>query len=82
MKLIGWYFKPSLLTRILAGLIFLGAVCGLLFGPAMAWASPLGAIFIRLLKMIVMPVILFTLTVGAASVHPSQLGRVRGQGRW
>ena len=75
MKLIGWYFKPSLLTRILAGLV-LGAVCGLLFGPAMAWASPLGAIFIRLLKMIVMPVILFTLTVGAASVHPSQLGRV------
>lgn len=75
MKLMGWYFKSSLLMRILAGLI-LGAVCGLLFGPAMAWASPLGAIFIRLLKMIVMPVILFTLTVGAASVHPSQLGRV------
>jgi len=75
MKLAGWYFSTSLLMRILAGLI-LGAVCGLVFGPAMAWASPFGAIFIRLLKMIVMPVILFTLTVGAASVHPSQLGRV------
>lgn len=75
MKLAGWYFKTSLLTRILAGLI-LGAVCGLVFGTAMSWASPFGAIFIRLLKMIVMPVILFTLTVGAASVHPSQLGRV------
>jgi Na+/H+-dicarboxylate symporter len=75
MNLMGWYFKTSLLTRILVGLI-LGAVCGVVFGPAMAWASPLGAIFIRLLKMIVMPVILFTLTVGAASVHPSQLGRV------
>ena len=75
MKLTGWYFRTSLLTRIMAGLI-LGAVCGVVFGPAMAWASPLGDIFIRLLKMIVMPVILFTLTVGAASVHPSQLGRV------
>ena len=75
MKLLGWYFKSNLLLRILIGLI-LGAVCGLVFGPAMAWASPFGAIFIRLLKMIVMPVILFTLTVGAASVHPSQLGRV------
>jgi Na+/H+-dicarboxylate symporter len=63
------------LIRILVGLL-LGAVCGLVFGPSMAWASPLGEIFIRLLKMIVMPVILFTLTVGAASVHPSQLGRV------
>jgi Na+/H+-dicarboxylate symporter len=75
MKLLGWYFKSNLLVRILLGLI-LGAVCGLSFGPAMTWFSPFGEIFIRLLKMIVMPVILFTLTVGAASVHPSQLGRV------
>ncbi len=75
MKLFGWYFKSNLLVRILLGLI-LGAVCGITFGPAMAWVSPFGVIFIRLLKMIVMPVILFTLTVGAASVHPSQLGRV------
>ncbi|BBO67530.1 amino acid transporter [Desulfosarcina alkanivorans] len=75
MKLFAWYFKCNLLVRILAGLI-LGAVCGLAFGPAMVWVSPFGEIFIRLLKMIVMPVILFSLTVGAASVHPSQLGRV------
>jgi Na+/H+-dicarboxylate symporter len=75
MKLLRWYIQSNLLLRILAGLI-LGAVCGLVFGPAMAWVSPLGEIFIRLLKMIVMPVILFTLTVGAASVHPAQLGRV------
>ena len=70
MKLLGWYFKSNLLVRILLGLV-LGAVCGLAFGPAMAWVSPLGEIFIRLLKMIVMPVIIFTLTVGAASVHPT-----------
>ena len=75
MKLFKWYFRVNLLIRILAGLI-LGAVCGLVFGPAMGWVDPFGEIFIRLLKMIVMPVILFTLTVGAASVHPSQLGRV------
>ncbi len=75
MILLRWYFQSNLLMRILAGLI-LGAVCGLAFGPAMAWVNPFGAIFIRLLKMIVMPVILFTLTVGAASVHPAQLGRV------
>ena len=39
MKLFGWYFKSNLLLRILLGLI-LGAVCGLAFGPAMAWVSP------------------------------------------
>lgn len=78
MKIFDWYFKTNLLIRILMGLI-LGAVCGLIFGPAMAWVDPLGEIFIRSLKMIVMPVIVFTLTVGAASVHPSQLGRVGGK---
>ena len=75
MKLFSWYFKSNLLMRILLGLI-LGAVCGIIFGPSIAWAHPFGEIFIRLLKMIVVPVIVFTLTVGAASVHPSQLGRV------
>lgn len=75
MRLFSWYFKSSLLLRILAGLI-LGAVCGIIFGPNMAWVNPFGEIFIRLLKMIVLPVIVFTLTTGAASVHPAQLGRV------
>jgi Na+/H+-dicarboxylate symporter len=75
MKLFSWYFKSSLLLRILAGLI-LGAVCGIIFGPNIAWVNPFGEIFIRLLKMIVLPVIVFTLTTGAASVHPAQLGRV------
>lgn len=78
MKLIGWYFKTNLLIKILVGLI-LGALCGLIFGPAMAWVDPLGVVFIRSLKMIVMPVIIFTLTVGAASIHPSQLGRIGGK---
>ena len=75
MRLFSWYFKSSLLLRILAGLI-LGAVCGIIFGPKIAWVHPFGEIFIRLLKMIVLPVIVFTLTTGAASVHPAQLGRV------
>jgi Na+/H+-dicarboxylate symporter len=75
MRIFSWYFKSSLLLRILAGLI-LGAVCGIIFGPKIAWVHPFGEIFIRLLKMIVLPVIVFTLTTGAASVHPAQLGRV------
>ncbi len=75
MGLIKLYFKTNLLYRILAGLI-LGSLCGIIWGPAMGWVAPFGEIFIRMLKMIVVPIILFTLTVGAASVHPSQLGRV------
>ncbi len=70
-----WYFKTNLLLRILIGLV-LGAVAGLIFGPGISWVSPLGDIFVRLLKMIVMPVVIFTLVVGAASVHPSKLGKI------
>jgi len=65
------------LLRIFIGL-FLGAVAGLIFGPAISWVSPLGDIFVRLLKMIVMPIVIFTLIVGAASVHPSKLGKIVG----
>ena len=75
MNVFKWYFKSNLLIRILAGLI-LGAVVGVAVGPGIEWVSPLGDIFVRLLKMIVMPVVLFTLIVGAASIHPAQLGRI------
>ncbi|MGD9250015.1 MAG: dicarboxylate/amino acid:cation symporter [Desulfobacterales bacterium] len=75
MKALNWYFKINLLVRILLGLI-LGAAAGLVFGPKIEWVSPFGDIFVRLLKMIVMPVVMFTLIVGAASIHPARLGRV------
>lgn len=75
MQLMGWYFRSNLLVRIMLGLL-LGAVAGLYFGPEVSWINPLGDIFVRLLKMIVMPVVMFTLIVGAASVHPARLGRV------
>lgn len=74
-KLFDWYFKSNLLLRILAGLV-LGAVAGLAFGPAVAWVKPFGDLFIRLLKMVVVPVIFFSLVVGASSISPARLGRV------
>ncbi len=70
-----WYFKSSLIVRIFIGFI-LGAVVGLMVGPGILWIKPFGDLFVRLLKMIVMPVILFTLVVGAASISPARLGKV------
>lgn len=77
-----WYFKSNLLTRILIGLI-LGAIVGIVLGffpnavnPYVNNVKFFGDIFIRLLKMIVVPVILFSLITGAASIAPSRLGRV------
>ena len=78
-----WYFKSNLLARILIGL-----VAGAVVGIALGYSSPaaiksfvdktqfFGDLFIRLLKMIVVPVILFSLIAGAASIAPSRLGRV------
>ena len=70
-----WYFKSNLLIRILIGLI-LGGIVGVAAGESILWVSPLGSLFVNLLKMIVMPVILASLVVGAASINPAELGRV------
>lgn len=70
-----WYLRQNLLLRILTGLVG-GAVVGLMVGPSVAAIRPLGTLFVRLLKMIVMPLILFTLIGGAASVSPARLGRI------
>ncbi len=81
--MLDWYFNSNLLSRILIGLIA-GAVLGIVLGygdPGMVKSFVdntkfFGDIFIRLLKMIVVPVILFSLIAGAASIAPSRLGRV------
>lgn len=70
-----WYFKSNLLIRILMGLA-LGALAGIAFGPSISWVSPLGDLFVRSLKMIVMPVVIFTLVVGTSSISPKRLGKV------
>ena len=81
--MLDWYFKSNLLSRIMIALI-----AGVVVGIALGYGDPattkafvdntkfLGDIFIRLLKMIVVPVILFSLIGGAASIAPSKLGRI------
>jgi Na+/H+-dicarboxylate symporter len=74
-KWYSWYFEFNLLYRILIGLV-LGVILGLVFREKILWIQPFGDIFVRLLKMIMMPIILSTLIVGASSVSPANLGRV------
>jgi Na+/H+-dicarboxylate symporter len=71
---LGWYLGSNLLYRILVGLL-LGALLGIVFKENILWISPLGTLFVRLLKMIMMPIILSTIIVGASSVSPANLGR-------
>lgn len=77
-----WYFGSNLLLRILIGLL-LGVGVGLFLAKVPGYTEGFvtyfkffGDLFIRLLKMIVVPVIFFSLVAGAASISPAQLGRV------
>ena len=72
------YFKFPLIYKILIGLI-VGLIVGIIVGPAIKPVAPLGDLFIRLLKMIVMPVVFFTLVVGAASISPAKIARIGGK---
>lgn len=79
---LSWYFGTSLLVRILTGLV-LGAIVGIVLGYTPETAAEFikhtrffGDLFVRLLKMIVVPVIFFSLIVGSASISPEMLGRV------
>ena len=73
--------RPSLAVQILIGLV-LGVIVGAVFygNPAVvSWLQPLGDIFIRLIKMIVVPIVLSTLIVGVAGVGDmKKLGKLGG----
>nr|WP_048150065.1 dicarboxylate/amino acid:cation symporter [Thermococcus sp. AM4] len=81
MGMLRRYLDYPVLWKILYGLI-LGAIFGLVAGHfgwtdfVATYIKPFGDLFVRLLKMLVMPIILASLVVGAASISPARLGRV------
>jgi len=88
-----WYFKTSLILRIIACFIggsLIGAVLWYLSqttggveaaGPTIAekiipYISPFGQVFVHMLKMIVVPIIFFSLITGASSLPIKRFGRI------
>lgn len=69
------YKRFPVIYKILIGFV-LGIIAGIIVGPPIAAIKPLGDLMIRLLKMIVAPIVFFSLVVGAASISPVRLGRV------
>ncbi len=86
-KLLRWYFRKPLVLRILSGFI-VGSVIGILLwwgssrmgyavAPALeTYVEPFGSVFVNMLKMIVIPVIFFSLIVGSASLPIKKFGRI------
>ncbi len=71
--------KLSLSTQIILGII-LGFLAGWIFGDAILFIDPLGELFIRLLKMIIVPLIVASVIMGVADIGDvRRLGRLGGK---
>lgn len=70
--------KVSLPWLILIAFV-LGAIVGAIVGPPIGVIKPAGDLFVRLLKLLVVPLILFSVIVGASTVSPAALGRLTGK---
>jgi Na+/H+-dicarboxylate symporter len=91
-RLLRWYFKTSLILRIIV--CFVGgsliggalwyvsqltggaAVSATVSQRAIPYISPFGQVFVQMLKMIVVPIIFFSLVVGASSLPISRFGHI------
>lgn len=67
--------KSNLLTQILIAFI-VAIILGLVFGQSIEVLQPLGDLFLRLIKLIIVPLVLSTLVIGIASI-----GDIRSLGR-
>ena len=86
-SLFKWYTRTSILLRIIAAII-IGSGLGIVLwyvssttgnpvaSKAMPWISPFGMVLVNMLKMIVIPVIFFSLVVGAASLPIRRFGAI------
>ena len=68
------YLEFPVIYKIAIGFV-LGIVAGVVVGPPIEVIKPLGDLFLRLLKIIVMPLIFFTLVLGSSSIDPRKLGK-------
>lgn len=79
--LTGWFAKP-LWARVMGALV-LGLLTGLLLpDPAVAdaWLKPVGDLFIKAIKMLVVPLIFVSLVVGVSSMTDlSRVGKLGGR---
>lgn len=71
------YRSVPLIYRIATAFV-IGSVAGIVFGEQMAVFRPLGDLFLRLLNMLVIPIIVFTLLTGMRRLSPAKLGKIGG----
>lgn len=73
-----WWFEQPSHRKILIMLV-LGVIVGLVAGPKATLLQPIGDLFIRLLKMLIVPLVFFTLASGVTKMDsPQSLRKVGG----
>jgi Na+/H+-dicarboxylate symporter len=72
------YRSVPIVYRIAAAFA-LGSIVGLVVGEPATQLQPLGDLFVRLLKMVIVPIVVFTLVMAARNLAPKDLGKVGGQ---
>lgn len=73
-----FWFRMSLARKIFIMLI-IGALAGYFFGPAVMVVKPIGDLFLRLLKMLIVPLVFFTLVSGVTKMEsPGSLKKIGG----
>lgn len=71
-----WWFGSPLWLRILLGLAA-GAAVGYALGEGAIVLKPIGDVFIRLIRMIVVPLVFVVIVTGVASLsEPARLGSI------
>lgn len=73
-----FYRDRSFMMKMSAGFL-LGIVVGLIFGESAGVLSPLGELLLRLLNLIVIPLVVFTLIAAVDQLNPAKLGRIGGK---
>jgi Na+/H+-dicarboxylate symporter len=75
-RALGWWFGVALWKRILAALV-LGAIVGIAWGPGATSITWIGELFVRLIRMLVVPLVFLTIAAGVAALaDPKRLGSI------
>ncbi|WEK42892.1 MAG: dicarboxylate/amino acid:cation symporter [Candidatus Sphingomonas colombiensis] len=79
MTIMRAWFGIPLWKRVLGGL-FAGVTLGLLWPDAAPWIAFVGEVFMRLIRMLVVPVVFITIASGVTSLgDPKRLGAIGGR---
>jgi len=68
-------FKIQVYNKIFIGMV-LGIAAGIFFQAQIAEVKPIGSGFIRLIRMVIIPLVFASLLIGTASMKPQKMGRI------